>query len=83
MEHERVQVTCYSGNTYAERPMAFIWEGAEQRVVDVEKEWREPGDKHFRLRTEDDRLFELCYYECGDRWSATEWVSKSERGRER
>jgi len=80
MEHEQVQVTCYSGHTYAERPKSFIWEGMEYRVKKVEKEWQEPGEKHFRIITEDDRMFELCYYEASDRWLATEWVSRSAKG---
>lgn len=80
---EAVRVTCYSGHTYAERPTAFLWEGIEQRVRKIEREWQEPGGKHFRICTEGDRLFELCYYEDGDRWLATEWVSKSEKGRQR
>ncbi len=83
MERGRVQVACYSGRTYAERPTAFLWEGIEQRVRKIEREWQEPGEKHFRIYTEDDRLFELCYYEDGDRWLVTEWVSKSEKGRQR
>jgi len=72
MEHEPVQVTCYSGHTYAERPKSFLWEGREHRVKMVEKEWQEPGERHFRIRTEDDRMFELCYYESRDEWSAVE-----------
>lgn len=83
MKRGRVQVACYSGRTYAERPTAFLWEGIEQRVRKIEREWQEPGEKHFRIHTEDDRLFELCYYEDGDRWSVTEWISKSEKGRQR
>jgi hypothetical protein len=83
MKRGRVQVACYSGRTYAERPTAFLWEGTEQRVRKIEREWLEPGEKHFRLRTEDDRLFELCYYEDGDHWSVIESVLKSEKGRKR
>lgn len=83
MERGRVQVACYSGRTYAERPTAFLWEGIEQKVRKIEREWQEPGEKHFRICTEGDRLFELCYYEDGDWWLATERVSKSEKGRQR
>ena len=80
MEHNPVQVTCYSGHTYAERPKSFLWEGVEHMGKEVEKEWQEPGEKHFRILTEDDRMFELCYYEDSDRWFATEWVAKSAKG---
>ncbi|MEE8470423.1 MAG: hypothetical protein V3S51_03745 [Dehalococcoidia bacterium] len=74
MRHEQIQVACHSGYTYAGRPMSFVWEGAENMVKEVEKEWQEPGERHFKVRTEDDRRFELCYYDSTDRWSATEWV---------
>ncbi len=80
MEREPVQVTCYSGHTYAERPESFVGEGTEYRVKDVEKEWQEPGKRHFRVCTDDDRMFELCYYEDSGQWLATEWVLKSEKG---
>ncbi len=71
---QQIDVTCYSGQTYAERPYSFRWEGAEHRVKEVEKEWREPGEKHFRVRTAENRLFELCYHEKEDEWSAVELV---------
>lgn len=80
MEREPVQVACYSGHTYAQRPLSFIWDDTELRVKKVEKEWQEPGARHFRVRTDDDRMFELCYYEASDRWLATEWLSKSAKG---
>ena len=80
MEAQPVQVICYSAQAFAERPIAFLWQGAEHSVAKVDKEWREPGEKHFRVRTDDDRLFELCYHEASDRWSATEWVLKSAKG---
>ena len=80
MEHDPARVTCYSGRSFAERPTSFLWEGTEHRVRKVETEWRAPGGRHFRVRTGDDRLFELCYDEASDRWSATEWLSKRDKG---
>ena len=70
-----VQVRCYSGRTYAERPKSFIWEGIEHKVEEVEKEWREPGRKFFRVTTDRGKLFELCYYEIEDGWAAVEVVA--------
>jgi hypothetical protein len=67
-----VKVRCYSGQTYAERPASFIWEGAEYKVQKLEKEWLEPGEKHFLVHSEDERLFELCYHEQEDEWSGIE-----------
>jgi hypothetical protein len=80
MERESTQVSCYSGLTYAERPTSFLWEGTVFNVKRIEKEWNEPGERHFRLRTDDDRLFELCYDEGSDGWSVHEWVKNSVKG---
>jgi len=67
-----VQVTCYSGYTYAERPESLIWEGIEHKVKQIEREWQEPGAKLFKVVTEDSRVFILSYNERGDEWSAFE-----------
>ena len=80
MDHEPARVNCYSGRTYAERPISFYWNGQEHTVKRIEGEWREPGERHFRLRTEDDRLFDLCYYENADTWLVREWAVNSTKG---
>jgi putative sterol carrier protein len=67
-----IEVNCYSGQTYAERPKSFIWEGMEYEVEEIEKEWREPEERHFQIRTKDNKLFQLCYNESQDQWSLTE-----------
>lgn len=72
MRREAVIVECYSGQTYAERPIRFLWEGSCLDVDDVAAEWREPGARHFRVRASDDRTFDLCYDERTDLWTAVE-----------
>jgi hypothetical protein len=67
-----VQVTCYSGYTFAERPELLTWEGIEHKVKQIEKEWQEPGARLFKVITEDNRFFILSYNERGDEWSAFE-----------
>lgn len=69
-----LKVNCYSGQTYAERPVSFTWEGKEYEVAEIEKEWRGVGTKNFRVRTKDNKLFQLCYNESQDQWSLTELV---------
>jgi len=69
-----LKVKCYSGQTYAERPKSFLWEGVEYEVEEIEKEWREPGERHFKVRTKDNKLFQLCYNEAQDHWSLTELI---------
>ena len=77
MADKPVQVVCYSGHAYAERPVSLIWEGIEHKVKQIEKEWQEPGARLFQVRTEDGRLFILSYNERGDEWSACETVGRS------
>ncbi len=66
------EVRCYSGHTYAERPRSFEWGGTEYQVEKIEKEWRGPGEKCFRVRTGDNKLFKLCYNEKEEQWSIKE-----------
>jgi len=71
----KVQVRCYSGHTYAEEPQSFIWQQEENKVDKIEKEWREPGKKLFKVATDSGKSFKLCYNEANDQWSATELVA--------
>ena len=69
-----IEVNCYSGYTYAERPESFRWQGMEYEIQKIEKEWREPGERYFQVRTKDNKLFQLCYNETNKQWSLTELV---------
>ena len=69
---EELAVSCYSGQTYAERPQSFTWRGEAYEIVDIEKAWREPGRRCFQVSTSDNKLFELCYNEVQRQWSLAE-----------
>ncbi len=73
-ESGMVEVSCYSGHTYAERPVSFRWHGRKYEVQEVERTWLEPGERHFQVRTRDNKTFELCYNEAEMQWSLTELV---------
>lgn len=62
------RVECHSGFTYAERPTALYWEDNRLAIEEIEAQWRIPGGRKFRVRTEDDRRFELFYGEMYDEW---------------
>ncbi len=62
-------VECYSGQTYAERPLAFYWEGERFEITEILSRWRSPGETYFLVRVEDDRIFQLVYYDTEDVWS--------------
>lgn len=64
-----VSVRCYAGRRYAERPVAFVWEGSDLPVEEVLSEWREPAGPVFRVRT-GRGTFLLRYLEAQDVWLA-------------
>ena len=69
-----VQVKCYSGYKYAQRPESFIRQGVEYKLQRIEKEWQEPGERHFLVCTESSNFFELWYNEAEDKWRLAEIV---------
>ena len=80
LEINYITVNCYSGHTYAERPVSFIWQGIEYEVEEIEKAWQEPGERYFHVRTRDNKLFRLCYNETEDQWSLIELVRVNMEG---
>jgi hypothetical protein len=62
-------VECYSGHEYAQRPVAFEWEGERKIVESVLNTSRTPAGRCFRVRTIDHQIFDLCYDESQDVWS--------------
>ena len=72
MIEEMVDVACYAGSRYPQRPLRVTWRGAERDVLAVEREWQEPRCRCYLVRLEGDRLLKLSYYERKDRWTAAE-----------
>jgi hypothetical protein len=64
-----LEVECYSGHTFAERPTAFVWHGRRYQVERILKQWRSPDGPGFRLVTAGGEQFELIYHETKDEWS--------------
>jgi len=69
---DEIEVRCYSGHTYAERPRSFEWQGVEYEVAEIESAWRMPGERYFQVRTVGNKCFRLCYNETKKQWSLTE-----------
>jgi hypothetical protein len=44
------------------------WEGERLVIREIEARWRVPDGRCFRVRTEDERVFELTYLERDDVW---------------
>jgi hypothetical protein len=62
------RVECHSGFEYAECPLALTWRGVRHEVSLIEAEWRIPGGRKFRVRTQSGSRFELLYVEMNDEW---------------
>ncbi len=62
-------VECRSDSRYAERPLAFVWEGQRQKVAEILAQWRSPAGMNFRVRIESGNVYDLCYDEAQDRWT--------------
>jgi hypothetical protein len=61
-------VECHSGYAYAEKPVALTWEGKRLVIQEILAQGRTPQTKWFRVRTTDEQVFELSYYEETDDW---------------
>ncbi|MFC1965444.1 hypothetical protein ACFLWI_00620 [Chloroflexota bacterium] len=72
VKSDSLKVNCYSGHTCAERPKSFLWQGKDYKVEEIEKAWLEPGERHFKIRTGDNKIFRLCYNEVDHQWSLIE-----------
>ncbi|MFQ5613756.1 MAG: hypothetical protein ACE5H9_16650 [Anaerolineae bacterium] len=65
-----VQVQCYSGSVYAERPRRIAWQGHWQTVSQVLDRWRAPQGPGFRVSIESGLVLALQYHEQTDHWTA-------------
>ena len=63
------RVECYSGLEYAERPTAVWWQGMRVEVEAVEKQWRTPEGKGFRVRLISGQILDLFWSIRTDEWS--------------
>jgi hypothetical protein len=67
-----VEVACYAGSRYPQRPQRVTWRGSEHEVLAVEREWQEPRRRCYLVRLEGDLLLQLSYYERDARRTAAE-----------
>lgn len=62
------QVFCRSSSEYAEQPTALVWEGNRLEINEIVSRGRVPEGKIFRVRTDDERIFDLNYDQLRDEW---------------
>jgi hypothetical protein len=61
-------VECHSSAEYADRPIAFTWQGRRLEIAEILGRWRKPDGKSFRINTTDGQVFDLIYREIPDDW---------------
>ena len=69
MSYTNYHVKCHSGYTYAQRPVSFEWENVRYAVHSVIAEWVSPEGKLFRVLTDKELAFDLCYAVQADAWT--------------
>ena len=73
-----IQVACYSGRSYADQPTSFVCNGERYDIDSIEREWLEPGEKHFIVQStkaempHDEKRFHICYDTHEDIWRLNE-----------
>jgi hypothetical protein len=70
-DHDRL-VECYSGATYAERPVAIHWQGQRLVVGQVLRSWRTPAGPRFEVTVAGQRRFRLQLDEVAGTWDVQE-----------
>jgi hypothetical protein len=64
-------VSCYSGGSYAGRPLRFTWMDQEYQVTKILSSARRPQGKVFSVQTESGKTFSLEYNFPIDTWEVT------------
>jgi hypothetical protein len=73
-----IQVICYSGHSYADKPKSFISNGEQYDIDSIEREWLEPREKHFIVKTiraghsKSEKRCHICYDTREDTWQLKE-----------
>lgn len=69
MGAESASVECYSGSTYAERPVAVHWQGQRLAVEQVLRSWRTPAGPGFDVIVTGGQTLVLDYCTANDLWT--------------
>ena len=69
-------VECRSDWVYAQRPLAFHWQGQRRVVQKIIADWRTPQGIQFLVCMEDNEFFELSYTESLDQWNIQPHAAK-------
>lgn len=61
-------VECHSGFAYADKPLAFTWQGQRLQVAEILAQGQTPQARWFRVITMEQQVFLLSYNGEADAW---------------
>lgn len=61
-------VYCRSDSDYAERPLALKWQDERLEVIQILGRWRTPTGVHFKVKANNQAVFDLFYNPHEDTW---------------
>ena len=73
-EEFQVEVSCYSGYRYGERPVTFKLLERTFTVQEILDQWVGPDYLYFKIRADDRKIYLLKYDQNKDRWFLTGMV---------
>ena len=62
-------VECLSDHDYTGRPVAITWQEQRLEIATILERWNIPNARCFRVKTTDEKIFDLTYAEFEDEWS--------------
>ena len=67
----QIEVSCYSGYRYGERPVSFKLLERTFTVKEIIDQWYGEDHLYFKIRADDQRVYLLKYDQAKDQWSLT------------
>lgn len=67
----QIEVSCYSGYRYGERPVSFKLLERTFNVQEILDQWYGEDHLYFKIRADDQRVYLLKYDQAKDLWSLT------------
>jgi len=67
----QIEVSCYSGYQYGERPISFKLLERTFKVIEILDQWYGEDHLYFKILADDQRVYLLKYEQAKDQWSLT------------
>ncbi len=67
----QIEVSCYSGFRYGERPISFKLLERTFKVIEILDQWYGEDHLYFKIKADDQRVYLLKYEQAKDQWSLT------------